>query len=119
MSNHGHGHEHGEHGNHSHAAPDNPAAHVDSPATVFVVFLLIAAGAVATIATSMAHVGDKAIFIHMVISTVQVCLVGYYWMHLKRSDSLTWLVALSGIFFMGILFALPLGDFLTRHMGGL
>ena len=55
----------------------------------------------------------------MLISAVQVSLVAYYWMHLQRSDSLTWLVALSGIFIMIILFALPLGDYLTRHLGGL
>ena len=50
---------------------------------------------------------------------VQACLVGYIFMHLKKSDSLTWLVALSGIFVMMILFALPLGDFLTRYRGSL
>lgn len=115
MADHNHAHGHG----HSHAAPDNPAAHVDNPFSVFVVFLLVGLGSFATIAVSMQDVGDKAIYIHMAISTVQVCLVGYYWMHLKRSDSLTWLCALSGIFFMAILFALPLGDILTRQWGGL
>lgn len=118
MADHNHGHAHGGHA-HSHAAPDNPAAHVDNPAQLFVVFLLIGAGAVATIFASMQGLGDKAIFVHMGISTVQACLVGYYFMHLKKADSLTWLIALSGIFFMAILFALPLGDILTRQWGGL
>jgi caa(3)-type oxidase subunit IV len=45
--------------------------------------------------------------------------VAYYWMHLQRSDSVTWLVAFSGLFIMIILFALPLGDYLTRQFGGL
>jgi len=72
-----------------------------------------------TIGVSFAGLGDKVIGVHMLISAVQVSLVAYYWMHLQRSDSLTWLVALSGLFIMIILFALPLGDYLTRQFGGL
>jgi caa(3)-type oxidase subunit IV len=104
---------------HKHQREDHPAAHVDTPATVFMIYLLLVAGALLTIAVSFAGLGDKAIWVHMLISAAQVSLVAYYWMHLQRSDSLTWLVALSGIFIMMILFALPLGDYLTRHLGGL
>ena len=104
---------------HKHHREDQPAAHVDTVGTVVMVYLLLVAGAIATIGVSFAGLGDKAIFVHMLISAVQVCLVGYYWMHLQRSDSLTWLVALSSIFIMMILFALPLSDFLTRNLGGL
>ena len=94
---------------HSRTKEDNPAAEVDNPGMVFLV----------TIGVSFAHLGDKAIYVHMLIAAVQVSLVAYYWMHLKRSDSLTWLTALSGIFIMLILFALPLGDYLTRFLGAL
>ena len=104
---------------HKHTREDHPAAHTDKPATIFMIYVLLAAGAIATIAVSFAGLGDKAIWIHMLISAVQVSLVGYFWMHLQRSDSLTWLTALSGLYFMIILFALPLGDYLTRHLGGL
>jgi caa(3)-type oxidase subunit IV len=104
---------------HTHTREDHPASHVDKPGVIFMVYLILVAGAIATIAVSFAGLGDKAIWIHMLISAVQVSLVAYYWMHLQRSDSLTWLVALSGIFIMIILFALPLSDFLTRHLGGL
>ncbi len=104
---------------HTHSREDHPAAHVDKPGLILMVYLILAAGAIATIAVSFAGLGDKAIWIHMLISAAQVALVAYYWMHLQRSDSATWLVALSGIFIMIILFALPLGDYLTRHLGGL
>ena len=104
---------------HKHQREDHPAAHVDTPATVFMVYLVLVAGAIATIGVSFANLGDKSIYVHMLISAVQVSLVGYYWMHLQRSDSLTWLVALSGLFIMMILFALPLSDYTTRHYGGL
>ena len=104
---------------HKHQREDQPTAHLDRPATVFMIYLLLVAGAILTVAVSFAGLGDKAIWVHMLISAVQVSLVGYYWMHLQRSDSLTWLTALSALFIMIILFALPLGDYLTRHLGGL
>jgi caa(3)-type oxidase subunit IV len=104
---------------HKHQREDHPATHLDNPPTVVMIYLLLVAGALLTIGVSFAGLGDKAIWIHMLISAVQVSLVAYYWMHLQRSDSLTWLVALSGLFIMIILFALPLGDYLTRQFGGL
>jgi caa(3)-type oxidase subunit IV len=104
---------------HKHQRVDDPAAHTDAPATVFIIYLILVAGALLTIGVSFAGLGDKAIWIHMLISATQVSLVGYFWMHLQRSDSLTWLTALSALFIMIILFSLPLGDYLTRHLGGL
>ena len=104
---------------HKHQREDHPAAHVDAPATVFIIYVLLVAGALLTIGVSFAGLGDKAIWVHMLISAVQVSLVAYYWMHLQRSDALTWLVSLSALFIMIILFALPLSDYLTRQFGGL
>ena len=104
---------------HKQTREDNPATHVDSPGTIWIVWLAIFIGAILTIAVSFAHLGDKAIYVHMLISAVQVSLLAYYWMHLYRADQLTWLTALSGIFIMMILFALPLGDYLTRYLGAL
>lgn len=104
---------------HKRTKVDDPAASVDTTPMLVGVYFVILLGLIATIAVSFMHMGDNAIFLHMAISTVQVCLVGYFWMHLAKSDSLTWLTALSGLFFMMILFALPLADYLTRHRGGL
>ena len=104
---------------HDRVKEDNPAAHTDNVPTIVTIYLILVIGAIATIALSFAGLGDAAIYVHMAISTAQVCLVGYFWMHLQRSDSETWLVALSAFFIMILLFALPLTDFLTRRYGGL
>ncbi|HKB01997.1 MAG TPA: hypothetical protein VKD90_07235 [Gemmataceae bacterium] len=104
---------------HKRTREDNPAAHVDSLATIYMVYLAILIGVILTIAVSFAGLGNRSIYVHMLISAVQVSLLAYYWMHLYRADSLTWLTALSGIFIMVILFALPLGDYLTRYLGAL
>ena len=102
-----------------HHAEDNPAAHVDNVPNLLVIYVCLIAGCIATIGVSMAGLGDQSIYIHMAISTVQAVLVLYYFMHLKRSDALTWLTIGSAFFFMLILFALPLSDFLTRKWGAL
>ena len=104
---------------HTHTREDHPATHVDKPGIIVVIYLILVVGAILTIAMSFAGLGDKAIWVHMLISAVQVGLVAYFWMHLQRSDSVTWLVALSSLFIMILLFALPMTDFLTRHLGAL
>jgi caa(3)-type oxidase subunit IV len=104
---------------HTQTTEDNPAAHTDNLATVFAIYVVIGIGAILTIGISFAGLGDAAIYIHMLISSIQVCLLAYYWMHLQRSDSLTWLVALSALFIMILLFALPMTDLLTRNRGAL
>jgi caa(3)-type oxidase subunit IV len=104
---------------HERVKEDHPAAHTDSVPTVVTIYLILVIGAIANIGVSFAGLGDASIYVNMTISTLQVCLVGYFWMHLQRSDSLTWLVALSAFFIMILLFALPLTDFLTRRYGGL
>jgi caa(3)-type oxidase subunit IV len=104
---------------HTRTKEDQPAAHLDEPVTVFAVYIVLVIGAIATIGVSFAGLGGAAIYIHLLISFTQVALVGYFWMHLRRSDAVTWLTALSGLFFVIILFAWPLADYLTRHRGGL
>ncbi|WP_020471303.1 cytochrome C oxidase subunit IV family protein [Zavarzinella formosa] len=98
---------------------DNPGKDVDTPGQIFMVFFVVLIGLFATIAASMSGLGDKAIYVHMLISIVQVSFIGFFWMHMKKADQMTWLSAGSALFVMLILFVLPLADFLTRHRGGL
>ena len=104
---------------HKHKKLDNPAESVDKPAAIIAVWFAILIGVFATIGVSFAHLGDNALIVHMLISVVQVSLVGYYWMHLNKADSLTWLTAGAAMFIMLILFAMPLSDYLTRFLGGM
>src|SRR4051812_15691664 len=97
---------------HNHTKEDHPASHTDKPATIFLVYILILAGALSTIGVSFAGLGDKAIYVHMAIGAIQLSILAYYWMHLQRSDSLTWLTALSSLFIMLLLFTFPLTDYL-------
>ena len=41
-------------------------------------------------------------------------LVVLFFMHAKYSTRLTWVVGIAGVFWLGILLALTMGDYLTR-----
>jgi len=99
--------------------PDFPTKDLDPPGQIYMVFFVVLIGLFVTIGASMAGLGDRAIYVHMLVSVIQVSFVAYYWMHLKKSDQMTWLTFGSAFFVMLVLFALPLSDFLTRHRGGL
>jgi len=103
---------------HTHPVVDSSKDY-DTPGQILLVFFVVLAGLILTIGASMADLGDKAIFVHMAISVVQVSFIGYFWMHMKKADQMTWLSAGAAFFIMLILFVLPLSDFLTRHRGAL
>lgn len=48
------------------------------------------------------------------IAAFKAVLVVLFFMHVKYSPRLTWIVVISGFFWLAILLALTLGDYLTR-----
>ena len=51
---------------------------------------------------------------------MRFCKAGFvilFFMHLLHSRPLTWLVPGAGLFWLGILLALTLSDYVTRHWG--
>jgi cytochrome c oxidase subunit IV len=48
------------------------------------------------------------------IAVVKATLVVLFFMHVRYSTRLTWLVVASSIFWLGILLVMTLGDYLTR-----
>jgi cytochrome c oxidase subunit 4 len=67
-----------------------------------------------TIAVSYIDLGQYNLFIALVIATAKASLVAYFFMHIRSSPRLTWLVAIGGFFWLFILFALTFSDFLSR-----
>ena len=50
---------------------------------------------------------------------MQAVLVAWYWMHLRRKDTVVTLTAVTSLFFVFIFYVLVLADVLTRWRGGL
>jgi caa(3)-type oxidase subunit IV len=82
----------------------------------FLIYLVIAGLIVLTVVLSFADLGDKRIFVTLAIAGAQACLLGYFFMHLKDAEQLTWLIAGAGLFWIFILFLFVLTDYLTRHI---
>ncbi len=103
-----------------HATSDDPhgiRAHADSPGLLAVVWIVVLGLAFATVGLSMSMGPTKLTLpLQMAISSVQAGLVAYYFMHLRQGDRVVILTALSSLFWMCILFALFLADYLTRHL---
>jgi cytochrome c oxidase subunit 4 len=55
----------------------------------------------------------------LTIAVLKASLVVLFFMHLRYSTRLTWVVAGASLFWVGILFALSLSDYLTRGWGKL
>ena len=50
----------------------------------------------------------------LVIAVFKAALVVLFFMHVRYSSKLTWVVVAGSIFWLGLLLALTLGDYLTR-----
>ena len=50
----------------------------------------------------------------LAIAVTKATLVVLYFMHVRYSTRLTWVVVVSGFFWLGILFVLTLSDYLSR-----
>jgi cytochrome c oxidase subunit IV len=50
----------------------------------------------------------------LTIAVLKATLVALFFMHVRDSPRLTWAVVVSGVFWLGILLALTMGDYLTR-----
>jgi caa(3)-type oxidase subunit IV len=105
---------------HDHKIEDPPTLHdVDNPAKVFMVYLVVLGLALANIFLSGAGLGPISLPVQMGIATVQAVLVAWYWMHLRRKDTIITLTAVTSLFFVFIFYVLVLSDVLTRTGGGL
>ncbi|MFO0805044.1 MAG: cytochrome C oxidase subunit IV family protein [Gemmataceae bacterium] len=105
---------------HDHKIEDPPTLHdVDNPAKVFMVYLVVLGLALANIFLARAGLGPISLPVQMGIATVQAVLVAWYWMHLRRKDTIITLTAVTSLFFVFIFYVLVLSDVLTRTGGGL
>lgn len=59
--------------------------------------------------------GPLNVIIALTIASIKATLVVLYFMHLRYSVRLVWVIFISALFWMGILFALTLSDYWTRQ----
>ena len=67
-----------------------------------------------TLGLAFVQLGGLNIVVALGIAGLQVALLGLFFMDLLRSNALLRLAAVAGLFWLVILFALTLSDYLTR-----
>ena len=80
--------------------------------TIVLVALLVLTAT--TCAVSFIDMGKINAVVAVAIAFAKASLVALIFMHLRYSRRLMWVVAAAGLFWLGILIALTMGDYLTR-----
>jgi cytochrome c oxidase subunit 4 len=90
------------------------AHHVVRPRTYLLVFAALIALTALTVGASQIDLGGWHLTVGLIFAVAKATLVVLFFMHLWYSSRLTWVVALSGAVFLGILIFLTMNDYLTR-----
>lgn len=80
------------------------------------VFVTLIALTLLTVGLSFLELGAWHTTVGVLIGAVKATLVGLYFMHLLHSSRASWLAVLAGLFWLLLLMALTLTDYLTRQM---
>jgi cytochrome c oxidase subunit IV len=80
------------------------------------IFLALMVGTAITVLAAFQNFpGALNVIVAMTIAVVKATLVVLYFMHVRYSARLIWVIVASALFWMGILFALTFSDYWTRE----
>lgn len=88
--------------------------HIVPRRTYYLVFLALIAGTYLTVQASYIDLGRFNPYIALTIAVIKATLVVLFFMHVRYGTRLTWVVVFSGVFWLGILLALTMSDYLSR-----
>jgi cytochrome c oxidase subunit 4 len=88
--------------------------HVAPKSLYYTVFLALLAGTGLTVAVAFVDMGVMNNVIMLAISMTKASLVILFFMHVRWSTRLTWVVVASGFLWLLILFGMTMTDYLTR-----
>ena len=89
--------------------------HIVSRKIYFAIFGALMVGTAATVMAAFIDLGGQLnTVLALTIAVIKATLVVLYFMHVRYSSRLIWVVFTSALFWLGILFALTLSDYWTR-----
>ena len=94
------------------------ANHVVPLRTYYLVFLTLIVCTAITVAVSFVDLGRFNVLAALGIAILKATLVVLFFMHVKYSGKLTWVVVAGSLFWLGILIVMTAGDYLTRVRTG-
>lgn len=97
---------------HAHGQP-----HVVPTRIYYAIFATLMVLTGATVAVAYIDLGRLNTVLALAIACFKAAIVVLYFMHVKYGTRLIKLTVIAGLYWMGIIFALTLGDYLTRAWG--
>lgn len=88
--------------------------HIVPTRVYYWILLALLVGTAITVAVAFVDLGPFNAIVALTIAVAKATLVVLYFMHVRYSTRLTWAVAAGSVFWLGILLALTLSDYLTR-----
>ena len=89
--------------------------HIVSRNVYFAIFGALMVGTAATVGAAFVDLGGGwNTVLALTIAVIKATLVVLYFMHVRYSSRLTWVIVGSGLFWLGIMFALTLSDYWSR-----
>ncbi len=98
---------------HAHHA-DLGHEHVTSLGVYLGIFATLMVLTAITVAVAWVDLGSLNILVALGVAVFKATLVVLYFMHLKYSSKLTWIVVGAGVFWLAILLSMTMVDYLTR-----
>ena len=90
------------------------SAHVVPTRVYYLIFGILMACTALTVAIAFVDLGRLNVVAALTIAVFKATLVVLFFMHVKYSTRLTWAVVAGSVFWLFILIALTMGDYLTR-----
>jgi cytochrome c oxidase subunit 4 len=88
--------------------------HIVSPKIYIGIFLSLMVLTAATVAAAYVNLGAFNIVIALAIASLKATLVVLYFMHVRYSPKRTHMVIIAAVFWLAIMLALTLSDYVTR-----
>lgn len=96
--------------------------HIVQKNTYFVIFGVLMVGTALTVLAAfqdLDHIFKGAnTIVALTIAVIKATFVVLYFMHVRYSTRLIWVVVVAGFFWLGILFVLTMSDYLSRGWFG-
>jgi cytochrome c oxidase subunit 4 len=88
--------------------------HIVPKSTYYLIFAALMIGTAITVGVAFIDLGALNTVVALAIACTKATLVVLFFMHVKYSTRLTWAVVAGSVFWLGIMLALTLSDYLTR-----
>jgi len=88
--------------------------HIVPTRIYYTIFAILMACTAITVAVAFVDLGPLNTVAALSIAVFKAVLVVLFFMHVKYSSRLTWAVVVGSVFWLGIMLALTMSDYLTR-----